>query len=379
MSKSKRNTGIGIGALLSGINPDIESPNQNQEIVGILAQNIALLDIKNIEVNPYQPRVDFDAQALEELKRSIETHGLIQPITVRHLEGERYQLISGERRLRASQLAQLAQIPAYVRLANDEAMMEMALIENIQRQDLNPIEVALSFERLMQEFKLTHEELSQKVGKERSTISNYLGLLRLPAEIQAGLKAEALSMGHAKALKGLDILEQLSLYREILRRDLSVRQTEMLARQYRQGRLDKKTMTETKVSPAHHQVQEDLAQWLSTKVNIKKQKGGRGQIIIHFMNDEHLNGILDNLDQTKWANSLKNPKLWANLSRQMNRPSDGRGCEARPRPPKGAAGPKPRTARPRAKGAGEAPKQNDTKKPSFFLSSLILKANVKYS
>jgi ParB family chromosome partitioning protein len=242
--------------------------------------------------------VDFEPQALKELSDSIKEHGLIQPITVRHLEANKYQLISGERRLRASKMAGLTEIPAYIRLANDETMMEMALIENIQRQDLNAVEIAITFDRLMKEFSLTHDKLSERVGKERSTITNYVSLLKLPPEIQTGIQKGKISMGHAKALKNMpDVALQLSLYREIVEKELSVRKAEELAQRYKIGQTPSPQPVKESLPTAHQDVQKNLAELLNTKVVLKRQKTGQGQIVIHFANDEQLNAILDVLDQ----------------------------------------------------------------------------------
>ncbi len=286
----KENKGLGIGALLSNINPEIEQP------AAIGVQEIA---VNQITVNPFQPRTDFDPQALAELADSIRQHGLIQPLTVRHLGGDDYQLISGERRLRASKLAGLQTVPVFVREANDEDMMEMALIENIQRQDLNAIEVAITYKRLMEEFSLTQELVAQKVGKKRETVTNYLRLLKLPETIQLALQQGKISMGHARALVGIgDFALQMSVFREIIDKDLSVRAVEQLAQRYREAAV---TTTQSKpalkLPLAHEDLQRRFAHWLSTRVVVQRAPTGKGQMVIHFQSDEDLNRILDILDK----------------------------------------------------------------------------------
>lgn len=295
MDNKKKNKGLGIGALLSGINPAIED---QQEVVKNLSSTVGNIPIEHIEVNPFQPRVDFDAVALQELAESIRVHGLIQPITVRHLGCEKFQLISGERRLRASKLAGLVEVPAFVRVANDEEMLEMALIENIQRQDLNAIEVAITYKRLMEEFRLVQEDVAVRVGKKRETVTNYLRLLKLPEEIQLGIQQGKISMGHARALINMgDFALQMSVYKEIIEKDLSVRQVEQLAQLYKQQTSPVSASPKNMLPSAHQQLQQKLASLLSTKVQLKRATDGKGQIVIHFTNDEDLNRILDVLDQ----------------------------------------------------------------------------------
>lgn len=287
--------GLGIGALLSGINPEIVE--QKKELTQKLSNTINYIPLIDIEVNPFQPRSEFDQEALQDLSLSIRTHGLIQPITVRHLGGGKYQLISGERRLRASHLANLEEIPAFVRLANDEEMLEMALIENIQRQDLNPIEIAITYKRLMEEFKLTQEELAPRVGKKRETISNYLRLLRLPEMIITGVQKGQITMGHAKALINLgDIALQISLFKEIIEKGLSVRQVEQLAQTYKQQ--PNTALAEKKIPFAHQMVQQQLTQLFNSKVQIKSNpNSGKGQIIVHFETDEDLKRLFEIIEK----------------------------------------------------------------------------------
>ena len=227
----KKELGMGIRALLSNI--ESSEPAAQEEVVRELSHTVANIPIEEIEVNPFQPRKDFDETALQELAESLKVHGLIQPITVRRLTDKQYQLISGERRLRASRIAGLTEVPAYIRLADDEQMLEMALVENIQREELNPIEIAITYQRLIDECSLTHESLSDRVGKKRPTITNFLSLLKLPPEIQQALKEGNISTGHAKVLKGInDFGVQSSLFRETVTKQLSVRELEDLARKF---------------------------------------------------------------------------------------------------------------------------------------------------
>ena len=233
MSTEKRNAlGRGLSALLNdseNVYTNKANPSQQPEVAG--PGSVNEIKLEEIEVNPFQPRTDFDEDALQELSSSIKTQGLIQPITVRRVNAHRYQLISGERRLRASKLAGLTQVPAYVRTANDQQMLEMALIENIQRENLNAIEVAISFQRMIEECSLKQEELGVRVSKNRSTVTNYLRLLRLPPAIQASIRDGQLSMGHAKALITIeDPAQQLYLHQHVIKKGLSVRKTEELAR-----------------------------------------------------------------------------------------------------------------------------------------------------
>ena len=231
MSK-KKELGKGIRALLSNIE-NTNNPKEKTELVKELNSSILEIPLDNIEVNPFQPRSEFDPEELNELAQSIKTHGLIQAITVRNLGGDNYQLISGERRLRASKMAGLKTVPAFVRIADDQALLEMALIENIQRSNLNAIEVAISYQRLMVECDLTHESLSERVGKKRSTISNYVRLLKLPPQIQSSIKNNEISMGHARSLAGIDDVGlQLDIYKEVLKKNLSVRALENLIKSY---------------------------------------------------------------------------------------------------------------------------------------------------
>lgn len=289
----RKNKGLGISALLGNIDADIESSKKKQEVVNDLSNTVAFIPLTSIEVNPFQPRVDFEPNALKELSDSIAVHGLIQPITVRHLGNQKFQLISGERRLRASKMANLTEIPAFIRLANDQEMIEMALIENIQRQQLNPIEVAITYGRLMKECKLTHKQLAERVGKGRTTITNFTRLLTLPETIQKGLKEGAISMGHAKALLGTDDYAfQIATFKSIIDKQLSVRQTEDLVKLHKTNATAPKAKANKPLPAAYQKVQSDLASRLSAKVNLKADSKGKGQIVINFLNTEDLNRIL---------------------------------------------------------------------------------------
>jgi ParB family chromosome partitioning protein len=250
-----------------------------------VAGSVAAIAIDQIEPNPFQPRTHFAPEALVELASSIRHLGIIQPVTVRKVGYDRYQLISGERRFRASQAAGLTEIPAFVRIANDEAMLEMALVENIQREELDAIEVAISFQRLIEEVRLTQEQLSEKVGKDRTTISNYLRLLKLPPEIQLGLRQKQIGMGHARALINLsDPAQQLDLYRRIVESQLSVRQVEELARTASRPARAKDA------SPTL--LRKDLARTIGdrfgTRVVVRQNAQGKGRIEIVFRNEDEL-------------------------------------------------------------------------------------------
>lgn len=293
----KKELGLGIRALLTNI--DEETPERQEEVVRELSSTTAMIPIDQIEVNPFQPREQFDEEELEELAQSIRTHGLIQPVTLRRLSENEFQLISGERRLRASKLADLTEIPAYIRLVNDQQMAEMALIENVQRKDLNAIEIAISYQRLIDEFEnITHENIGERVGKKRSTITNFLGLLRLPPKIQMALKEQRISMGHAKALRGIqDPALQLSLFGEIESKGLSVRAAEDLVRDYTNPKPAAKSNASTSLPEAYQKIQHDLSNRLETKVGIKVKPGGKGQIVINFGSDQDLNRLLDILEE----------------------------------------------------------------------------------
>lgn len=299
MTSFQRKTGLGKG--LSALLDDTEAvlpPKNEIESFSETPQigSISHIQIHEIETNPYQPRTEFDQVALNELSESIKVQGLIQPITVRKSGPNAYQLISGERRLRASKLAGLTEIPAYIRLANDQQMLEMALIENIQRENLNAIEVALSFQMMIDECKLKPEQLGERVGKNRTTVSNYLRLLKLPPVIQASIRDHKISMGHARALISVEETDkQLFIHDEILAKGLSVRKVEELVRSIHHLQVKPKSAA-VGVSFEYQKLQKDLASKFATKVKLKVNDNGKGAIEIPFVSNEDLNRILELLD-----------------------------------------------------------------------------------
>ncbi len=286
----KRALGRGLSALLSADHNDINSAEDKNadQVVG----NILEISLSDIEVNPFQPRTQFDPNALQELASSIEELGVIQPITVRK-NGSMFQLVSGERRFRASKIAGLETIPAYVRLANDQEMLEMALVENIQRQDLDAIEVALSYQRMIDEINLTQDEMSKRVGKKRSTITNYLRLLKLDPIIQTGIRDKMISMGHGRALINIEsTADQIEIYQQILKNNLSVRQTEDLVKQYKDKENIEVIKTEKPaLSNTQKKAMQDFSNYLNTKINISRNTSGKGKITIEFKNDEDFERI----------------------------------------------------------------------------------------
>lgn len=295
MNKSKQDLSKGIRSLLGNI--DNDKPISKEKVVALQAKPM-VLPIDQIEVNPYNPRVDFDETALRELADSIKTHGLVQPLTVRRLEPNKYQIIAGERRFRASQKAGLKEVPVFIRTANDQEMIEMALIENIQRENLNAIEIAFTYKRLMDECSLTQEKLSDRVGKERATVANYLRLLKLPPEIQKGIKEKKISMGHAKAIQSVEHIDkQLYVYKQTLEQHLSVRAVEELAKKVNdtdQSNSTKPKSAPTKALPtAYQEIQKQIQNKLSTKVELKRTNKGAGKIVIDFFNDDDLERLLE--------------------------------------------------------------------------------------
>lgn len=283
--------GKGLAALLKD-NADISSAQEKDadKILGSIAE----IPLKDIAANPDQPRTIFDKEALEELASSIKELGIVQPITVRRMEDRSFQIISGERRFRAAQMAGLEAIPAYIRLADDQTVLEMALVENIQREELDPIEIALSYQRLIDECDLTQEAMSDRVGKKRSTITNYLRLLKLQPLVQAGLRDKMISMGHARALINIEEEEaQIDLYQETIAKALSVRQVEEKARKLKSEGQSKKSTQSQKLPPAYQEAQQELEKRLESKVNLSRSKRGRGKISISFKNDEEFQRILD--------------------------------------------------------------------------------------
>jgi ParB family chromosome partitioning protein len=281
--------GRGLGALIDDVDEvQVKQPEKD------LSNEI---EISKIEANPYQPRTKFDEEALNELAQSIKELGIVQPITLRKINNNSYQLIAGERRFRAAKIAGLTKIPAYVRLAEDDKMLELALVENIQREDLDSIEVAISYQRLIDECKLTQESLSERVGKKRSTISNYLRLLKLPAEIQKGIREKRLLMGHARALVNVDSpKDQLKLFELTVQNDYSVRKVEELVREMNNGTESKKP-TKQSLPQEYESLKDHLSKHFSTKVDLKRTNNGKGKIIIPFKSDDDLERILAVMDQ----------------------------------------------------------------------------------
>ncbi|PWL29620.1 MAG: chromosome partitioning protein ParB [Fluviicola sp. XM-24bin1] len=300
-TKKRSALGKGLGALLENSETDITTSSTGTPgIVG----SIATLPISSIEANPFNPRTNFEKEALQELSTSIKLHGIIQPLTVRKLGRDKYQLISGERRFRAAQLARLSEVPAYIRIANDQTMLEMALVENIQREDLNPIEVALSYQRLIEECSLTQDQLSQKISKSRSSITNHLRLLKLPAPIQAGVKESKITMGHARALVSAgDESTQVELFERVVKEKLSVRDIEAILRgeEIREHATkssgEKPKNSKIAISENEYTFKEHLGDRLSTKVEIRKSPNGKGKIVLNFNSDADLNRIMELLNK----------------------------------------------------------------------------------
>jgi len=292
---TKKNAlGRGLGALIDGVEKEIleRKVEPNMDIA-----------LDSIDGNPFQPRIHFDDQTLEELAGSIKKLGIVQPLTVRETGNGRYQLIAGERRLRAARLAGLTHVPAYIRTADDQAMLELALVENIQREDLDAMEVAISFQRLIEECKLTQEQLSDRVGKQRSTIANYLRLLRLPAEIQLGIRNKHVMMGHARTLVNIENPKtQMDVYYRIIDGDLSVRQVEELVRMLQTEKIKDPAKNERKkkLNEDFIQLSEHLNRIFSTKVNFRINELGKGKIVIPFENPEEMERILGLFDRLNY-------------------------------------------------------------------------------
>ncbi len=302
MAKIQTGLGRGLGALISDVNSIQQSANRSS--VAEPARPLVStseIQISKIEPNPYQPRTEFNQEALEELAASIKLLGLIQPITVRPLPDGRYQIISGERRFRASQIAGLETIPAYIRKTDDQGMLEMAIVENIQREDLDSIEVALSFQRLIEECNLTQEAMAERVGKKRATVTNYLRLLKLPAEIQFAIRAKKISMGHAKALLGLESdKDQLKFANQIIEQDLSVRQIEQKIQKLGEKK-QKKEREESPImelSESHFKVIEIVGKYFNNNVTAKRDNKGAGEITIRFNNDKEIEEFLQALENS---------------------------------------------------------------------------------
>jgi ParB family chromosome partitioning protein len=283
--------GRGLGALLTNVDTDITS------LTGATLGSISLLPIHSIETNPFNPREYFQKEALEELAVSIGTHGIIQPLTVRKLGRDKYQLISGERRFRAAQLAGLIEVPAYIRVANDQAMLEMALVENIQREDLNAIEIGISYQRLIEECALTQEQLGEKIAKSRSNVTNHLRLLKLPATIQAGVRDGLISMGHARALVSVaDEAEQMRRFNQIHQDGLSVRELEQLLKKPKTQAPINNLNVSSKLSSLQMVFIEELEKRLAANVSIQKNGKGQGKLIVPFKSDDDFKRIISLLN-----------------------------------------------------------------------------------
>ncbi len=287
----KQALGRGLSALLKDPNNDIKSAEDTNadKVVG----NIVELDLKSIEVNPFQPRTNFNEESLRELASSIRELGVIQPITVRKLAFNKYQLVSGERRFRASILIGLEAIPAYIRIANDQESLEMALVENIQRQDLDPIEIALSYQRLIDEINLTQEQMSERVGKKRSTIANYLRLLKLDPIIQTGMRDGFISMGHGRAMVNIESqIDQLEVYEKIISHKLSVRATEQLVKNLNSETTTAETeISSTEIPKYVKKGIKEFSEYFGHKIDVKTAKNGSGKITIPFHSEEDFNRI----------------------------------------------------------------------------------------
>lgn len=298
-NNKKKALGLGIKALLNNIDEELKAtadamPAASGKPAPAAAVG-ARIPIEQIEVNPKQPRHDFDEKALKELSESIALHDIIQPVTVSRMANGKFRLISGERRFRASKMAGLKDIPAYIRTVDDQELLEMALLENLQRENLNAIEISLSYKRLMDECSLTQEQVAERMKKERSTVANYLRLLKLPPDIQKSVRDGLLSMGHARAIIGLENVEdQLYVYREAVQKGLSVRQVEQLVKNMLQERKPaEKPVAAVKLPPAYKRIEDNMASHFATRVSLDRKKNGKGSIMIEFYNDEDLERIMD--------------------------------------------------------------------------------------
>ncbi len=295
--KDREALGKGIRSLLQSIDTDLKTTSGElkntvvESVTGILR-----IPLDQIENNPKQPRNDFDETALNELAASIKLHDIIQPVTVAKLPTGRYRLISGERRFRAAKIAGLKDIPSYIRQANDQQLLELALLENLQREDLNAMEISLSYKRMMDELNYTQEQVAERMGKERSTVANYIRLLKLPPDIQIAVRSNQLSMGHARALINVDTVDkQLYLFREIKNKGLSVRQTEELVRKLYKGMPAVKDSVKPALPAAFKKIEDNLASHFSTRVKLNHNKKGKGNISIEYYSIQDLNKILDQL------------------------------------------------------------------------------------
>jgi ParB family chromosome partitioning protein len=298
-NNKKQAPGKGIRALLNNIDEELKG-NEAEGVPAVSGQNtgaVTRIPLEQIQVNPKQPRHDFDEQALQELADSIKLHDIIQPITVVKTDTAKYQLISGERRWRASKMAGLKDIPAYIRTADDQEMLEMALLENLQREDLNAIEIAMSYRRLMDECNMNQEQVAERMKKDRSTVTNYLRLLKLPPDIQKAVRDGRLSMGHARAIIGLDLIDQqLYVFRETLEKGLSVRQVEQLVKNMLTQKHTPSAPAPVKIPPAYKRIEDNMASHLSTKVKLQRKKNGKGTLTIEFYNDQDLERIMEKMN-----------------------------------------------------------------------------------
>jgi ParB family chromosome partitioning protein len=296
----KEALGKGIRSLLQSIDADLKTNS------GLLKQDVVektissnMIAVEQIEVNPKQPRQDFDEVALQELASSIKTHGIIQPLTVAKTATGRYRLVAGERRLRAAKIAGLTELPVYVREVNDQELLELALLENLQRQDLNAIEIGLSYRRLMDECDLTQEQVAERMGKERSTVTNYMRLLKLPPGIVVAVRNGSLSMGHARALINVDSVDkQLYVFHKIIDDGLSVRQTENLVRTLYKRDVPVKKAVKTDLPSSFRKIEDNLASHFNTRVKMQHNKKGHGQITFEYYSIEELNSLLDKMNIT---------------------------------------------------------------------------------
>ena len=295
MAKKKKELGRGIKALLSNI--ESQNTDLKKNLEDNSSSSSSMVKLSQIEVNPDQPRREFDKEALKELAASIKIHGIIQPLTVRRFGGNTFQIISGERRYRASKIAGLKKVPVYIREADDIALLEMALIENIQREDLNALEVAISYQRLIDECDITHENLSERVGKKRSTVSNYIRLLKLPPVVQTALKDQKISMGHARVIAGLENThEQVSLFKKIMNLGLSVRAAETAAKNNKSDSQSKqKAKPKGGLTSDVLKIKDQLSAKLGSRITIERSRNGKGKLIIPFNNDGDFNDIIETI------------------------------------------------------------------------------------
>jgi ParB family chromosome partitioning protein len=296
-SKSNKETlGKGIRSLLKTIDSDLKTTSGTLKTnVVEAATNVLRIPVAQIQPNPKNPRRDFDETALNELASSLKQFDVVQPVTVSKLADGKYQLIAGERRLRAAKIAGLKDLPAYIRQTNDRELLELALLENLQREDLNAIEIGLSYKRMMDELNYTQEQVAERMGKERSTVTNYIRLLKLPPDIQVAVRNGNLSMGHARALINIDTIDkQLYLFNEIKNKQLSVRQTEELVRKlYRVDAKPVKSAGKSNLNDAYKRIEDNLASYFSTKVTLKHNSNGKGNIVIEYYSSDELNKILE--------------------------------------------------------------------------------------